>query len=85
MADAETLVGMGVLEEQPQPPPDEPPAPPAQEQANALALDAALAEAGVTKSTADAKAVTALAKLDAATVEAITKWVKQKKKDPGTK
>lgn len=85
MADVETLVDMGVLEEQPQPPPEEPPGPPPEEQANALALDAALAEAGVTKTSADTQAVTALAKLDPATVQAITTWVKHKKKDPVAK
>jgi hypothetical protein len=78
MADVETLVDMGVLEEQPQPPPDVPPEPPVEEQANMLALDAALAEAGVSKSTADTQAVTELAKLDPATVAAVTAWVKQK-------
>ncbi|MFB8393634.1 hypothetical protein [Streptomyces yangpuensis] len=85
MADVETLVDMGVLEEQPQPPPDEPPPPPPEEAANALRLDEALAEAGVTKTTADAAAVTALAKLDPATIATLTEWVKHKKKDPSTK
>jgi hypothetical protein len=84
-ADMGTLVDMGVLEEQTQPPPDEPPGPPPEEQANALALDAALAEVGVTKTMADDQAVTALAKLDPATVQAITTWVKHKKKDPVAK
>ncbi|MGW7334211.1 hypothetical protein ACWGIU_37565, partial [Streptomyces sp. NPDC054840] len=69
MADAETLIDMGILDEQPQPPPDEPPGPPPEQQANLLALNAALAEAGVTKGAADTKAVTDLARLDAATVE----------------
>ncbi|WP_411102427.1 hypothetical protein [Streptomyces sp. cmx-4-9] len=85
MADAETLVDMGVLEEQPQPPPDVPPEPPVEEQANLLALDAALAESGVTRRAADTEAVARLAKLDAATVAAITGWVKHKKKDPPVK
>ena len=77
MADAETLIDMGVLEEQPQPPPDEPPEPPAEEQANAVALDEALAEAGITPDTADAEAIAELAKLDPAVVDAITKWVQR--------
>lgn len=85
MADVETLVGMGILDEQPQPPPDVPAEPPAEEQANLLALDAALAESGVTKQAADTEAVARLAKLDAATVEAIAGWIKHKKKDPPVK
>ncbi|MFF5703382.1 hypothetical protein ACFY7H_12875 [Streptomyces sp. NPDC012794] len=85
MADVETLVDMGILEEQPQPPSDVPPAPPAEEQANRLALDTALAEAGVNKGASDAEAVTALAQMDAATVAAVASWVKHKKKDFGAK
>ncbi|MFG2747996.1 hypothetical protein [Streptomyces xanthophaeus] len=85
LADAETLVDMGVLEEQPQPPPDVPPEPPVEEQANAVALDEALAEAGVTKNAEDSAALAELAKLDPATIEAITAWVKHKKKDPPVK
>jgi hypothetical protein len=81
LADAGTLVALGVLPEQRKPPPDEPPGPPPAEQANLLALNAALADAGVTKGAADTKAITALSKLDAATVEAIASWVKHRKKD----
>ncbi|MFD8949478.1 hypothetical protein ACFV0B_11545 [Streptomyces xanthophaeus] len=74
-ADAETLVDMGVLEEQPQPPPDEPPEPEPDEQANVVALDEALAGAGIEPEAADAAAIAELAKLDPAVVEAITRWV----------
>jgi hypothetical protein len=81
VADAETLVGLGVLEPQRKPPPDGPREPPAEEQAKRAALDAALAEAGVTKGAADTEALDALATLDAATVEVIASWVKHKKKD----
>lgn len=77
MADAETLIDMGVLEEQPQPPPDLPPEPPVEEQANVLALDEALAEAGIQPEAADAAAIAELAKLDPAIVDAITKWVQR--------
>jgi hypothetical protein len=80
-ADAETLVGLGALEPQRKPPPDGPREPPVEEQAKRAKLDAALTEAGVTKGAADTVAVDALAKLDAATVEAIASWVKHKKKD----
>ncbi|WP_327738474.1 hypothetical protein OG749_36430 [Streptomyces nojiriensis] len=82
MADAETLIDMGVLEEQPQPPPDEPPEPPAEEQANTVALDEALAGAGITPDTADAEAIAELAKLDPAVIDAIAKWVQR---DPDSK
>lgn len=75
MADAETLVDMGVLEEQPQPPPDIPPEPPAEEQANVEALDAVLAEAGIQPEAADTAAIAELAKMDPAVVEAIARWV----------
>ncbi|MFD8577413.1 hypothetical protein ACFV1H_19020 [Streptomyces virginiae] len=75
MADVETLVDMGVLEEQPQPPPEEPPEPPVEEQANAVALDEALAGAGIQPDPADTAAIAELAKLDPAVVEAITRWV----------
>lgn len=81
LADAGTLVALGRLPEQRKPPPDEPPELPPEEQANLLALNAALADAGVTKGAADTKAVADLAKLDAATVEAIASWVKHEKKD----
>jgi hypothetical protein len=80
-ADADTLVEMGVLQEQSKPRPEGPREPPAEEQAKRARLDAALAEAGVTKGTTDTEAVDALAKLDAATVEVIASWVKHKKKD----
>jgi len=80
-ADAETLVGLGVLEPQRKPPPDGPHQPPAEEQAKRAQLDAALAEAGVTKGTADAATVDLLATLDAATVDVIAAWVRHKKKD----
>ncbi|GAA1780108.1 MULTISPECIES: hypothetical protein [Actinomycetes] len=75
MADVETLVDMGLIEEQPQPPPEEPPEPPVEEQANTVALDEALAGAGIQPEPADAAAIAELAKLDPALVEAITRWV----------
>lgn len=75
MADVETLVDMGLVEEQPQPPPEEPPAPQPEEEANTVALDEALAGAGIQPDPADAAAIAELAKLDPAVVEAITRWV----------
>lgn len=75
MADVETLVDMGILEEQPQPPPEEPPAPPPEEEANALALDEALAGAGIAPDPADTAAIAEIARLDPAVVDAITRWV----------
>jgi hypothetical protein len=77
LADAETLVDMGVLEEQPQPPVEEPAAPSLVEQANAAALDEALAGAGITTAPEDADAIAEIAKLDPAVVETITKWVQR--------
>lgn len=82
MADVETLIEMGVLEEQPQPPPDEPVGEPIEEQANALALDEALAGAGIAPDQTDAAAIAELAKLDPAVIDAITKWVQR---DPESK
>ena len=76
---------MGVLEEQPQPPPDVPPEPPAEEQANTVALDEALAEAGIQPEAADAAAIAELAKLDPAIVDAITKWVQRDPEKPDEK
>jgi hypothetical protein len=81
IADADTLVDMGVQQEQSKPRPEGPREPPAEEQAKRARLDAALAEAGVTKGTADAATVDLLSTLDAATVDTIAAWVKHKKKD----
>ncbi|MGW6872927.1 hypothetical protein ACWGHA_11390 [Streptomyces xanthophaeus] len=77
MADAETLVDMGILEEQPQPPPDVPAEPPVEEQANVEALDEALAAAGIEPAAADAEAIAELAKLDPAVVDAIAGWIQR--------
>jgi hypothetical protein len=56
---------------------------PADEQEEA-ALTEALAEAGVTATAEDQAAVQALAKLDAATVQAVTRWMRTKKTRPET-
>ncbi|MGW6946204.1 hypothetical protein ACWGHD_04675 [Streptomyces xanthophaeus] len=77
MADAETLVDMGILDEQPQPPPDVPAEPPAEEQANVEALDEALAAAGIEPAAADTETIAELAKLDPAVVEAIAGWIQR--------
>lgn len=76
MADAETLIDMGVLDEQPQPPPDVLPDPAAEEQANALALGDALTGAGIGPEPADTQAIGELAKLDPAVIEVVTRWVR---------
>lgn len=81
VADAETLVELGALEPQRKPPPDGPHEPPAGEKVKRAKLDAALAEAGVTKGAADTATVDLLATLDTATVDTIAAWVKRKKKD----
>lgn len=82
LADAETLVEMGVLPPQNQPPPDPPVEPPLeeQEQANTEALDAALREAGISQPE-NADAIAAISKLDPELVEAITQWVSGKPAD----
>lgn len=74
-ADTATLVGMGVVPEPPKPVPEPPPGPSPTEQANEAALQAALVEAGVTKAGRDEQVIDALAKLDPADVEAVTRWL----------
>jgi hypothetical protein len=83
-ADASTLEQMGRIPPQPTPSarPDPPPRPTPADEAEEAALTAALADAGVTATAADRAAVHALARLDAATVEAVTRWVKTKKDKP---
>lgn len=49
------------------------------------ALNSALAEAGVSATPEDQAAVQAIARLDAATVDAVTRWMKTKKPKPDTK
>lgn len=77
-----TLEAMGVVG--PQRRPESPPAPgpsPAQ-QANEAALEAALSEAGVVKSGRDEQVIDALAKLDPVDIEALSRWLKEKKPKP---
>jgi len=77
LADVAALVEMGFLPPQSQPPPDPPAEPAAEEQANTLALDTALAEAGIAPSSTDSAAIAELARLDPAVIDAITKWVQR--------
>jgi hypothetical protein len=44
-----------------------------------MMLDTALVDSGVVKTADDATAVTKLAKLDAATVETVARWIKRGK------
>jgi hypothetical protein len=83
-ADAVTLERMGRLPPQPVPSarPDVPSRPTPADEAEEAALTAALADAGVTATAADEAAVQALTQLDAATVEAVTRWLKTKKDKP---
>jgi hypothetical protein len=82
-ADLDTQVDLGWQEPPPEPPPDpEPPTQPAQETAHIMMLDTALVDSGVVKTADDATAVTKLAKLDAATVETVARWIKRGK--PGS-
>jgi hypothetical protein len=86
-ADLDTQVDLGWQEPPPEPPPPpppaepppdpEPPTEPAQEMANVMMLDTALVDSGVVKTPDDATAVTKLAKLDAATVETVARWIKR--------
>lgn len=82
-ADMGTLEQMGVVEAQPKPEPPPGPVPPVEETENTALLDAALTDAGVTKSPADQAAVATLARLDPATVQTIAAWVKHGKKPDG--
>lgn len=95
-ADARSLQQLGRLDPQPVPAaaPDPPPAAPpvedtvpppkpdpADEQETA-ALNAALADAGVAATPEDQDAIQALARLDPATVAAVTRWMRTKKTRP---
>lgn len=84
VGDARTLEQMGRIESQPVPAPRPEPGPrpdPADE-AEKAALTAALSDAGVAATDDDRAAVQALARLDPATVEAVTRWLKTKKDKP---
>ena len=80
-ADTGTLADMGHGKRPPVPIAEPQPGPSPVEQANESALQAALTEAGVTKSGRDEQVIDVLAKLDPADVEAVTRWL-QTKKDP---
>ena len=81
-ADTATLVGMGVVDPPPKPVPEQPPGPDPVEQANEAALQSALTDAGVTKAGRDEQVIDVLAKLDPADVEAVARWLKEKKTKP---
>lgn len=84
-ADAASLERMGRLDPQPKPATPGPapqPAPSPDDAAEEAALTEALVDAGVTATAEDRAAVEALAKLDAATVEAVTRWLAAKKPKP---
>lgn len=74
-ADMGTQVALGWVEEPPKPAPTPPPGPDPVEQANEAALQAALVDAGVTKTGRDEQVIDVLAKLDAADVEVVTGWL----------
>lgn len=86
-ADMGTLVAMGWADPQPVASPAPPgyvppapdPAPTPAEVANEVVLQAALVEAGVTKSAADEDAIDALSQMDPAAVLAVARWMKAKK------
>jgi type II secretory pathway component PulM len=86
-ADMQALVQLGYAPPQPIPqaspktPEPAPPPDPVDEQ-EAATLSAALADAGVETTAEDQAAVQALVRLDPATVEAVTRWVKAKKTKP---
>ena len=82
-ADMRSLVELGRKEPQPVPAPAPAPAPPV-EDADAVVLNAALLDAGITASVEDQAAVQALAQMDTATVQAVARWMRTKKK-PDTK
>lgn len=86
IGDALTLEQMGRIDPQPAPSPRPEPAPATDpvDEAEKVALAAALSDAGVTATDSDRAAVQALAKLDPATVEAVTRWLKTKKDKPDT-
>jgi hypothetical protein len=74
-ADTATLVQLGRADAPPVPATPPPPGPSAREQANEARLQAALVEAGVVKAGRDEQVIDVLAKLDAADVEAVTRWL----------
>ncbi|NUP15403.1 MAG: hypothetical protein HOZ81_04730 [Streptomyces sp.] len=78
-ADVGSLVRLGRVPEQPTPRAPVEPGPSPAEQANEAAIEAALTEAGIAKAGRDEQVIDALAKLDPAEVEAITRWVKSGK------
>lgn len=86
-ADLGSLIHLGRIEAQPTP--DAPtdtqtaPAPTPEDAADAALLNSALAGAGI-DTAADAAVIQALAKLDTATVEAVARWVKTRKREPET-
>lgn len=74
-ADTATLVGMGLADPPPKPTTPPPAGPSPTEQANEASLQAALSDAGVTKTGRDEQVIDVLAKLDPADVEAVTRWL----------
>jgi len=82
--DSHTLEQMGRIDPQPVPAPRPEPdgRPDPVDEAEKAALTAALTDAGVTATADDHAAVQALAGLDPATVEAVTRWLKTKKDRP---
>jgi hypothetical protein len=86
VGDSGTLEQMGRIGLQPVPSPRPEPGsrPDPADEAEKAALTAALGEAGVTATAGDHAAVQALAVLDPATVEAVTRWLKTKKDKPET-
>jgi hypothetical protein len=92
VGDMQSLVGLGRAEPQPIPEPTAPPVdssapqpkPDPADAQEAADLTDALAEAGVTATAEDRAAVQALTQLDAATVAAVTCWMKTKKTKPET-
>jgi type II secretory pathway component PulM len=78
-ADARSLQRLGMLEPQPIPVPVKAPAPDPVDEQEALAITNALADAGIATADSDKAAARALAALDPATVETVTKWLKTKK------
>ncbi|MET9521539.1 hypothetical protein [Streptomyces coeruleorubidus] len=83
-ADMRSLVQMGEAEPQTIPAPAPEPAPPV-EDTDAVVLNAALLDAGITTTPDDQAAVKALAQLDTATVQAVARWMRTKKQKPDTK
>jgi hypothetical protein len=91
-ADMRSLVDLGRADPQPRPapppaaPPVEepvpqkpPPGPDPTDEQEAVALHAALADAGVAATPEDQAAVQALTRLDPATVGAVARWLREKK------